>query len=473
MVAPPFPLNSKNFAAISWVRLLASVDEKEVEQPEFVFPLTDDFAAIAPRISGGLSTISSSLIIYMILRSETKISTIYHRLMFGMSCADILSSLAMGLSTLPMPREGELRPGVRECNWSGTRLGNVDTCTAQGFFFVFGLVCMFSYNTSLCTYYTVAIAFQMTEKKIKKYVEPFLHIVPLTVALSVALVPIFFDAYNPTGFEAWCTIFQSKYDARFRTTIQTLVSVAIGMMLSLIIVMFSFIIWRVFKIRRILDSVVRNTNIGEQSRYQQRDNDDISYDDNSESNNQDEQISDHDGMSRIQACQQNTKVVVVQALAYITAFLISLICPFIRSLIIQQSHLLWLTRLQIVLMPLQGFFNAIIFISHKIYNYYHVHQNLSICRILSLIFKGYQEPVVLSRISLVRYDQEQTRLDVSLENERKIEVMSFDVSGSGLNVQIDGQSNNDLSGFSKDLGSFKNDALSSKLSYDNSRSRDC
>ena len=109
----------------------------EEDKSHLMLPFKDDFAAIVPRITGSMSVISSSLIITIILRSTRKLSTVYHRIMFGMSCADILGSIAMSLTTLPMPSEDV------PSTWAGTRLGNVYTCTAQGFLFILGIFCMF------------------------------------------------------------------------------------------------------------------------------------------------------------------------------------------------------------------------------------------------------------------------------------------------------------------------------------------
>ena len=68
-------------------------------------PCMTSYGAIVPRITGGTSVVSSILIIYVILKSQAKLSTIYHRILFGMSIAGILSSSAIALTTLPMPSE--------------------------------------------------------------------------------------------------------------------------------------------------------------------------------------------------------------------------------------------------------------------------------------------------------------------------------------------------------------------------------
>ena len=218
-------------------------------------PLTDEFAAIAPRITGSLSALSSSLIIYLIFRSKAKLSTIYHRIMFGMSCADILGSTAMGLTTLPMPRDSYLY-----YDWAGTQLGNSGTCKAQGFFFVFGMICMFVYNVALCCYYACIIAFKMKEKVVKKKIEPFLHLVPIGVALLGAVPPLFFNLYQASGWEAWCTVSINENNIENNVAIRALIGICIVITITnlctLCIACFVFIVWRVRQTERFLNPLV-------------------------------------------------------------------------------------------------------------------------------------------------------------------------------------------------------------------------
>jgi hypothetical protein len=70
-----------------------------------VDPRRTRYGAIVPRVTGFLSAISSMLIMYVIVRSSRGLSTIYHRIMFCMSVFDIFTSVAMGLTTLPMPKD--------------------------------------------------------------------------------------------------------------------------------------------------------------------------------------------------------------------------------------------------------------------------------------------------------------------------------------------------------------------------------
>ena len=64
------------------------------------------YTVVTTRVNGTVSVIASALLILVILKSETKLKTIDHRILFGMSCADVLSSIATALNTLPMPKRG-------------------------------------------------------------------------------------------------------------------------------------------------------------------------------------------------------------------------------------------------------------------------------------------------------------------------------------------------------------------------------
>ena len=108
------------------------------------------FISIVPRITGSLSVVSSSTIIFLIYRSDAKLTTIYHRIMFCMSICDIIGSTAMTLTTIPMPKEMPLEQELG-FEWpGGNRYGNTLSCNLQGFSFTFGTLTMFGLNAMLC-----------------------------------------------------------------------------------------------------------------------------------------------------------------------------------------------------------------------------------------------------------------------------------------------------------------------------------
>ncbi len=119
----------------------------DVNDSDFEWPRT--YIQIVPRLSGSLSAVSSATIIYLILRSQTRLSSIYHQIMLCMSMFDILANVGRVLAAIPMPRE---MPQEKELGfeWPGTRYGNHATCAAQGFFTLSGAVGMFAFNSTLC-----------------------------------------------------------------------------------------------------------------------------------------------------------------------------------------------------------------------------------------------------------------------------------------------------------------------------------
>ena len=88
--------------------------------------------------------IFSAIVISIILRSSTGIrSTCYHRIILSLSASDSLVSLAIALTTIPMPRE-VIYP------FEMPSYGNVETCIVQGISYITGKAVMVIMNCSLC-----------------------------------------------------------------------------------------------------------------------------------------------------------------------------------------------------------------------------------------------------------------------------------------------------------------------------------
>ena len=351
--------------------------------------------------------------------------------MFGMSFFDILSSVAIGLSTLPMPKDLPFPHSP----YDGTRLGNVQTCEAQGFMFILGFITVFAYNAMLFIYYTCSIAFQLKEKKIVKFVEPILHIAPIAFGLSVAIPPLIHDLYNPTTWDAWCTIaatgrgketLNEDWMKMKMSNIDALVTQLCITLIALISVSTALIVWRVMKVERQL----QNPRIKRRSAAQ---------------------------LQEATRSHGNTKVVVKQVLAYLLSFAISLGVLLVRSVIVEPE---WVIYLSFALMPLQGFFNALIFISHKVYNYRRVYGGVSRCDVIKLLFRGNaDEPLLFSRIAMVRMNDDGSIIDIEVSNENGNEVLHINnddiVSASefGIDVFIDEESKRDMDGLSAGFSS--------------------
>lgn len=160
---------------------------------------TSMLGSVLPAVTGSISTISSLLIIYIILISKKNLKTVYHRIMFVLSFYDFMTSLAIAFSTLPMPKNMIYQ------QFEGLVLGNQASCTAQGFFFIFGANGTAAYSSALMLYYFASIRLKRSELRIKKRWEPVLHFLSNLYAIYIGVSLLFTEAYNPTPLDSWCT----------------------------------------------------------------------------------------------------------------------------------------------------------------------------------------------------------------------------------------------------------------------------
>jgi len=336
--------------------------EEETTTSSQAFPYQTPFAEIAPRFTGSLSAIASSLIIVTILKSDTKLKTVYHRIMFFMSCADISGSIAMALTSLPMPKH--MSQEIMEIdgnlsfydNWAGIKLGNTQTCEAQGFFYVFGVITMYAYNAMMCIYYVCAIGFGMREDRIIKNVEPFLHLFSFTLGFGPAVFCLVYDLYNPSGWEAWCTASpigcnynneqESKCIRGMKSAEEILcksILFLLGLIVFIILASLVMVTVKVIKIDRALrlhysiHSIIHG-----------------------------DVLALHPFAAKVYQNQSNTKVILIQSLCYIFAFMLTLLSPAIQALdrIKDATSTVFnvsahVHHLYLVFVPLQGFFNFV------------------------------------------------------------------------------------------------------------------
>jgi hypothetical protein len=144
---------------------------------------------ILQRIMGTISLIGSSYVIQRVLRNEQKRKHTFHRLMVGLSFSDILSSFFVHiLSTSPMPK-----------GYHVFAVGSLATCDAQGFIMTLSFNATTLYNCSLATYYLVQLKYNWINRRIKA-LEKWLHIVPWSVGLVVAIFHLVSKSYSPTSF---------------------------------------------------------------------------------------------------------------------------------------------------------------------------------------------------------------------------------------------------------------------------------
>jgi len=399
-----------NFEYASQAFLFSRYLEEEVNEDDH-YVYNERFGAVAPRITGSISVLASALIIYVIFRSSDGLSSIYHRIMLGMSFADILGSMAVAFTHLPMPMPN-MSEVIDSYEFEGTRLGNTQTCTAQGFFFVLGTVGTYVYNGTLCVYYACVIAFTMRESNVKKKVEPFLHLIPLGLGLGIALIPIFYEMYNPTPGSAWCSIRNLEYGCTgddcergiegIYEMVTTIALLFIGVDIFVIIGCLFLVCRKVYKQNKML------------ALYEER-------------------ADNSDFVRVLNSRNRTTKIVMVQSLAYIVALFTTLFFPVImlinpsgeetkgKQLIVRKFHLIF--------EPLQGFFNLLIFVGSKIVTLRNTHPDMSVCDALAVLFSWRKQRftddiIVITGINFVQGE------DGNMEPERgnNNEIISYETS---------------------------------------------
>ncbi len=360
----------------------------------FVKTLYTRWAGVSIAIvTSSLSAISSALIIFMILRSSSPLSSTYHRIMFGMSISDVFASTAMALSTSLLPKDA-----VYE-QFEPKMLGNRTTCNLQGFLFTAGTNATFGYNAALCIYYLCAIKFKLKKVTMRKKCEPFLHMMSLCCGLIPSILFYFGDLFNPTPWDSWCTAtlypwYCGLKDVVDKESCMIIESNRQYASFGFAILFFGFFVgggsvigsmilitWSVYRQERLMKVYIERI-------YRVR-------------------AVSRDTRNHFASCRSRhhyTKVILYQALAYVFAFLLcqsnvimSLLSARLdnaRPLAVQYYHLL--TR------PLQGFFNLVVFVGHKVYNIFQLNKET---RLLSAIYQAFtvkEEPTfIFTQISLV------------------------------------------------------------------------
>lgn len=147
--------------------------------------------ALVPVFTAVLSMCGSTLIILDIVYDRQKRRSVYHRIMLVFSFFDLINSLSMGITTLPVPAD----LGVL---WA---IGNDATCNFQGYIAQMGGTACMLYNATLTIYFVQVIRFQKKETQLKKW-EWFYHIPPFVVGVGTATTSL---ALGWFGFsELWC-----------------------------------------------------------------------------------------------------------------------------------------------------------------------------------------------------------------------------------------------------------------------------
>jgi hypothetical protein len=119
---------------------------------------------------------------------------VYRRLIFGMSVFDLIQSMSLAISSVPIP------VGLM---WGA--YGNDITCDLQAFTTVVGGYGSMLYSLSLSVYF-LFVMLDITESRIKKYLEPIIHTVSISAPFALGIYLYVRHFYNPLSLKSTCWV---------------------------------------------------------------------------------------------------------------------------------------------------------------------------------------------------------------------------------------------------------------------------
>ena len=339
-----------------------SIDQK-LKTLHFYEPFTANVASfIIPMVTGTLSACSSGLIIYIISRSQQKLTTTYHRIMALMSTFDIISSIFIALGTIMMPSDTMYK-------FAGPLLGNKVTCQIQGWLIVFGLSGSTSLNACLTWYFVCSITFQMKASNIRKYIEPIMYIYTLIIALFGPSFYLSKDLLNPNSYDTFCTIIPYPescdediwYDWNNCTWSEGDLEdhyvsfILIGLHFLLVVAGMSIILWTTLRNNREIKSLVTENTKRQTYKCSLPSGRNGVIED---------QTPDVQSTNPLRSLRY-TRALMLQALMYIGAFMLTWVFNVLSAAFNISD--IELDAINCVLFPLQGFWNLLIFLYDKTY----------------------------------------------------------------------------------------------------------
>ena len=162
-------------------------------------------------LSSALSLWGSLCLLYMTRRKFQK--SVMHRMIFGLSLADLISSTACLIMPYLVPSVLNL-PGAR---------GNFASCTTVGFFFNGFIMVSCCYNFLLSLYYVLTVVKNKKERDFTNMpkVEGVCHILAFLVPLSISTVAAATQSINPSPLaNNLCTLYTWPWTCNHDETLE-------------------------------------------------------------------------------------------------------------------------------------------------------------------------------------------------------------------------------------------------------------
>jgi len=341
---------------------------------------------VIPSVTGSISSISNLAIIYIIVRSKS--NTAYHRIMFVMSFCDMLTSFAIALTTIPMPKD-VIYP------FKGPSYGTTATCEAQGLVIVIGSAIVILMNEMLNIYYLCTLRYKMKAETFSKFVEPILLVLGIVLPVITTITILANQGLiNPTPIEPCCGIGAYPFNCnerddmecirgggsngivQFRILFFFIMTTALGTLAtSMLLIILTF-----YQSERSLKRTrsMMQEHVTEDGAPTETPTDGPHS--NTNINKQEEEAGHQESQHNM------TKTITIQALMYLGAFVFTWIFSVLIHLGDDFMENRCIQVLKLVFQPLQGFFNMLIFIHHKVFNLRRTIKDLSVSEALLIIF---------------------------------------------------------------------------------------
>lgn len=148
--------------------------------------------------TASMSFLASTIIAFAITcLGNVGLSTPYRRIIFGLSVADILQSLALLTGPFMVP------PG--KC--SGAAGTEVASCKANGFIMSTGATLVVMYTFFLCVYYLYKLKYRMTDNAFRHKIETKCHAFIVVFCVAVNITALGMDTIHTSAFlRSFCAI---------------------------------------------------------------------------------------------------------------------------------------------------------------------------------------------------------------------------------------------------------------------------
>lgn len=328
-----------------------------------------------------------------------------------MSIFEVLGSVCIALTTLPMPSDDALE-------YAGPMIGNHLTCQIQGYILTFGLAGGGSLYMCLSWYFVCKMTIKMNCYTISKRIEPLFYVYSFGLALFLPSYNLSKDLINTFQSHQFCAIglnhsnctyllsediFECDnriIDSANNELLETLdvVMYLIGFNIAMIVLAMMIIIWTIKKNNNSIKCAL------EDQKKRNIPNDDESV------------------ISEL----RYARVLVIQALMYIFTYLITWIFMVIpMAVYLDRDTLNIIQVFKSIFFPMQGFWNLIIFIYDKAYLLHHDNEYQGFGKVVKIVlFHPAKAPEIILPDSLT--------IDVQNCNAQSIMIGTFDHNGERI-----------------------------------------